>query len=845
MAATHLTAGHILAVHAGHQHRLRLLIGLLIIVVLAIVAGLLWRRSRRRRATPAGPAAMATGLAPGQGLKEPAPAPESAPVPGLVSAPAPETTSAQPEARPGGLLYRLGLWSARHRAIVIVAWIGLLAGATIGNHVLGGVYSDNFALPGTSAQQGADLLQAHRPSAGGQGGQLVFTVGSGSLVSHRAAIEQSMTNMRGLPYVLAASDPLGPATVAKDGRVAYASVHFSVNPQSLGQSYLDKIGRAMAPARSAGVAVNYGGQLGQAAKIKSRDTRSEAIGIAAALIILLIGFGSVYAAGLPVLSALAGAFAGLSVVGILAAWTTFATTSPTLAIMMGLGVGIDYALFLSTRHRQLVMDGADPVDAAARSLAASGRAVLVAALTVVIALLGLYASGLTYIGKLGLAAGITVTVAALGAITVVPALLAIAGRHIDRLRIRRPVAETSGEHAGWQRYAERVGARPWVYLVAGVALLAVLAIPAFSMQLGHIDAGADPAGSTAKKAYDALGAGFGPGANGPLTVVAQLGPGAKTAAQRRSLGVLLHSALASTPDVATVTPVKATPDGALLYATVLPRTSPQAAATDQLMQTLQTSTLPRVLYSSQSTGYVTGSLAAQLQFRDVVDSRLPLMIAAVIAAAFVLLLLAFRSPILAIKAGLLNLLSIGAAYGVVVAVFQWGWGSSLFGVSEKVPIESYVPMMIFAIVFGLSMDYEVFLLSRVRESWLRTGDNHASVAHGLATTARVISCAALIMTSVFAAFLLSTNVIVKMLALGLGLSVLIDASVIRLLVVPAAMFLLGRYNWWTPRWLDRIMPVRREGARQIDRDEAQPESAPDPEPKPAGTPSTLSTPENA
>jgi len=820
VAAAQQSAGQALAATAGHHHRARLLIGLLILIVIAVSAAFAWRALRRHRAS--------AGRKPGPSRTAP-------------TAPAP----AQGGEEPRGLLYRLGLWSARHRVIVLIGWIGLLAAATIGSHVLGGIYSDNFALPGTSAQQGAEELQAHRPSAGGQGGQLVFTIGSGSLVSHRVSIEQSMTNVRALPEVLAASDPLGPAAVARDGRVAYATVHFAVNPQSLGQSYLAKVGRAVAPARNAGVAVNYGGQLGQAAKLKNRDPRSEGIGIAAALLILLVGFGSVYASGLPVLSALAGAFAGLSVVGMFAAWTTFPTTSPTLAIMMGLGVGIDYALFLTTRHRQLVIDGVDPVHAAARSLAASGRAVLVAALTVVLALLGLYASGLTFIGKLGLAAGITVSVAAVSAITVVPALLALAGRHIDRIRIRRPVAEASGEHAGWQRYAERVGARPWLYLLAGLAVLAVLAIPAFSMQLGHVDASADPANSTAKKAYDALSAGFGPGANGPFTVVAQLGPGARTAAQRKNVAVLMHAALARTPDVAAVTQIKATPDGALLYATVLPRTGPQATATDQLMQTLQADTLPGVLYASESTGYVTGSLAAQLQFRDVVSSRLPLIIAVVIAGAFVLLLLAFRSPILAIKAGLLNLLSIGAAYGVVVAVFQWGWGSSLLGVSEKVPIESYVPMMIFAIVFGLSMDYEVFLLSRVRESWLRTGDNHASVAHGLATTARVISCAALIMTSVFAAFLLSTSVVVKMLALGLGLSVLIDASVIRLLVVPAAMFLLGRYNWWSPRWLDRIMPGRRQGARQLDRGEAQLEPAPGPDPGFAPMPSTFSTPEKA
>ena len=784
----------VLAAAAGHgHHRLRDLVGILILVALITAVGLvIWRvRKRRARRGATGPGR------PGGQASLPGPRPGSA---------APARPRTADRGRPGGLLYKIGLWSARHKTVVVLLWLGVLAAVIGGSHALGGVYSDNFTLSDTSAQQGANLLHADRPGAGGQGGQLVFTVGSGSLASHRTAIEQSVARMRVLPDVLGASDPFARGAVASNGRTSYATVHFSVNPQSLGPGYLAQVNAAVSPARSSGVAVNYGGQLGQAAKLKNKDPRSEEIGIAAALVVLLIGFGSVYAAGLPVLSALAGAFAGLSALGMLAAATTFPTVSPTLAIMMGLGVGIDYSLFLTTRHRQLVMDGADPAEAAARSLAASGRAVLVAALTVVIALLGLYASGLSYMGKLGLAAGITVTVAALSAVTVVPALLAIAGRSIDRLRIRRPVAEASAEHAGWRRYAELLGRHPWRFLAAGVAVLAILAVPAFSMQLGHVDAGADPAGSTAKQAYDALSAGFGPGANGPFTVVAQLGRGVATVTTREMIQRELYTDLTRTADVAAVSPVKVTPDGKLLYATVLPRTGPQDAATDQLMDRLQQDTLPSVLYWSQSTGYVTGSLAGQLQFRNVVDSRLPYMIAAVVLAAFVVLLFTFRSPVLALKAGVLNLLSIGAAYGVVVAVFQWGWGSSLLGVSEKVPIESYVPMMIFAIVFGLSMDYEVFLLSRVREAWLRTGDNRLSVAQGLASTGRVISCAALIMTSVFAAFLLSSNVIVKMLALGLGLSVLIDASVIRLLVVPATMFVLGRYNWWTPRWLDRISP---------------------------------------
>ena len=704
------------------------------------------------------------------------------------------------------LPYRAARWSARHHWVVIAVWLAALAGAITGHRALGGVYSDDFSLAGTSAQQGADVLRAHHlAAAAGGGSQLVFTVAAGTLAADRATVERAVAGVRRLPDVLAVTDPLQPATTSRDGKTAYSTVYFSVNPQSLGSGYLASVSHAVAPAQAAGVRVSYGGQLGQAVRPPTRDGRSELIGVLAALVILMIGFGSVYAAGLPVLSAVLGVIAGLGLLGMLAAATTFATVSPTLAAMMGLGVGIDYALFLTTRHRQLVMDGAGPADAAAAALASSGPAVLVAALTVVIALLGLYASGLTFIGKLGLAGGITVTVAALGALTLVPALLGLAGRRIDQIRVRAPAAESAAGHDGWLRYAERVGARPWRYLAAAVAVLAILAIPVFSMRLGHVDAGADPASYSDRQAYDAISAGFGPGANGPLSVVARLKPGT-SAAQRRALGAGLTAVLARAPDVASVSPARATPDGAALVAVVTPRSSPQSAGADQLMHTLLGQPLPGALAPFVSARYVTGLLAAQLQFRDQVSSRLPVIIGTVIAAAFVLLLLTFRSPVLALKAAILNLLSIGAAYGVIVAVFQWGWGGSLLGVSEKVPIESYVPMMMFAIVFGLSMDYEVFLLSRVREAWLARPDNHASVAHGLAVTARVISCAALIMTSVFLAFLLSTSVVVKMLALGLGVSVLLDASIIRLVIVPATMFLLGRYNWWAPRWLDRLLP---------------------------------------
>jgi RND superfamily putative drug exporter len=672
---------------------------------------------------------------------------------------------------------------------------------------MGGYFTDDVSLPGTSAQQGADLLRAHFPDAGGQTGLVVFSVRSGSLTHDHGAVELATANVRRLPHVQAVSDPLGTDSIAKDGRTAYATVHFSVAPQDLGLSYVRQVNQAVGPARAAGISVNYGGQLGQAAQPGISDRLSEEIGITTALLILLIGFGSVIGALLPIVSALLGAFTGLAIVGLLTAAIAFATVSPVLAIMMGLGVGIDYALFLSTRYRQLTAEGISTVDAVGRTLASSGRAVVIAAFTVVIALLSLYASGIVYIGKLGLAAGLTVAVAAAGALTIVPASLGLTGRRIDRLRVRRPRAEFPADVEGWLRYARRVSSHPVRYLAGGVAVLAVLAVPALSMQLGQLDAGSAPPTSTSRQAYDTLSANFGVGVNGPLTVVVQLDPRAVTAAgDAQPLTAALRAALARVPDVAAVTPVRATPDGALLYVTVIPGTSPQSEATSQLVADVRDRVLPSLLAPDHASGYVTGSLAGQLQFRDEVGGRLRVIIGTIIAAAFILLLLSFRSLVLAVKAAVLNLLSIGAAYGVLVAVFQWGWGSSLLGVDEKVPIESYVPMIMFAIVFGLSMDYEVFLLTRVREARLRTGEDQRSVAYGLAATGRVITCAALIMACVFFSFVLTASVVVKMLALGLALSVIIDASVVRLVVVPAVMFLLGRHNWWLPGWLDRALP---------------------------------------
>ena len=709
-----------------------------------------------------------------------------------------------PPAAPIRGLQRIGLAAARHPIRVIAVWLIVLTGLLIGQRVAGGTYVDNLSLP-SQAQTGADLLAAHDHTASGYGGLIVLHAGHGTIPADQAAVEQSVSELEALPHVVTAADPLAPGSPAlsADQQTAYITVQFSQNPKAFGSEYLSQLDGATAGLRQAGLEVEYGGGLDQLTRPKAADARSELIGFAVALVVLLIGFGSVLAAILPLVTALVGVGVAISLLGLVAAVISFGTAAPTLALMIGLGVGIDYALFLTTRYRQQIADGADPVTAAGRTVATSGHAVLVAASTVSVALLGLYASGVTFLGQLGLAAAFGVVTAAAGAVTLVPAGLAVTGRRIDRLHVRTPVAEQGGDQDGWRRYAAAVGRRPWWFLAGGVATLAILAIPLFSMQLGHVGDGADPASYTDKRAYDLIQDSFGAGANGPLTVVVDVRQAKVPASQIASR---LDGTLTATADVAHVSALQPTTDGALLVGTVVPDDGPQAASTTALFHVLVGDTLPGALRGTGATSYVTGPTAGSIQFSDTMASRLPLIIAVVVLTAFLLVMSAFRSLVLAVKAALLNLLSIGAAYGVLVAVFQWGWGRSLIGVSQNVPIESYVPMMMFAIVFGLSMDYEIFLLARVREAFLATRDTAGSVASGLAETGRVITCAALIMASVFIAFVASTNVVIKMLAIGLAVSVLIDAVIVRLLLVPAVMNLLGDRCWWLPRWLDRIVP---------------------------------------
>jgi RND superfamily putative drug exporter len=711
--------------------------------------------------------------------------------------------------------------AARHPLKTVGVWllIAIFAFGLSSNY--GGHTNDKFRIPGVESQRALDQLKAHFPAQAGTQGTIVFHVKDGVLTAGpaKAGIERALSQEAHAAHVLRVSDPYdarGP-TVSADGRTAFARVQYDVD--HLSTSANADVQASARAARAAGVQVEVDSAI---AKAGQKIASQEKVGLLVAMVVLLVAFGSVIAMGIPIGAAVFGIVIGLSGIGLLAGAVDVPTVSPMLATMIGLGVGIDYALFIVTRHRENMQGGMTPVEAAARANATAGQAVVFAGMTVVVAICGLQLAGLPAVATMGFSAAIVVAVSVIVAITLLPALLGLAGRNIDRLHIGRRTRSRDHRTTASAKWAHHVGRHPWRYALISLGLLVALAAPVMGLRMAMADDGAAAPATTERQAYDLLAAGFGKGFNGQLLLVATVPAGTGASSLN---GV--RAAVAADRDVATVSPAHLNPTGDTAIVSVIPKSGPDERATADLVHRLRDSVVPSVTKGEGVTVKVAGNTAAMVDLSERITQRLPVFIGAVVLLSFILLLVVFRSILVPLKAAIMNLLSIGAAYGVIVAVFQWGWGRQLFGLHQTVPVNPFVPMIMFAILFGLSMDYEVFLLSRVREEFLRHGDSHQSVVDGLATTARVITSAALIMISVFGAFIGDVDPILKMFGLGLATAVLIDVTLVRMVLVPSTMSLLGTANWWLPRWLDRVLPhMDLEGTAH----DAPPEEGPASEP---------------
>ncbi|MED7947860.1 MMPL family transporter [Streptomyces sp. BE303] len=706
------------------------------------------------------------------------------------------------ESRPHrpGPLGRIAGWSFRNRGRTVLLWL-LAAGAAFGLSAgLGAKYSADYSAPGSDSKQAQQLLTRDFPGLGGESISLVLTTdGSVTDTATRDRVKDLLTRMAEVPHVSGIDDPYGPrGKVSADGRTALGQIHLDVAvapdmPKADTQRLLD-----LARTVDGDLRVHLGGMTVQQAE--QGAIGSEAIGIAAAAVILVITFGSVVAAGLPMLTALGGLAVSTTLLPILAAIMPVPDWSTSLAAMLGIGVGIDYALLLVTRFREWRAEGLEPEAATVAALDTAGRAVVVAGMTVVVSMLGLFAMGLSFMRGAAVSAILSVLVVIAASATLFPALLGYLDRHIERLRLPLPQrSATQGGSpvgAGWLRWSRLVER----HRVLGAVVLLALAAPFLGVRFGFPDAGNDPAGRSNRLAYDTVAAGFGPGSNGPLVLVAELAPGTPADAT-----AALPTALKAVPGVAAVTPPVPGSDGRSLLLTVVPDSGPQSSATKALVRDLRDHVVPGAVGPGVRV-HVGGATASAIDSTDNISRRIPLLVGGVVTVSMLLLLVAFRSLAVALKAAVMNLLSVGAAYGVVALVLEGGTAGRLIGIDSPTPLPAFVPVLTFAVLFGLSMDYEVFLVSRMREAWLRSNDNAESIVSGLAGTARVITAAAAIMVAVFAAFVPSPDLPIKVIGVGMGSAILIDATLVRLLLVPAAMHLLGRGNWWLPNWLDRRLP---------------------------------------
>ena len=715
-------------------------------------------------------------------------------------------------------LYRFGRFAARRPWAVIGAWLMVSLLVVTAASSVGRELGDSFEVPGLDSQEATDLLSRTESDRAGLTAQVVATPVDDGVTffaskEARDDLAEVQAQVASLDNVVGISEPAeeiaagpeaaaGSGTVSPDGRIALIRVQYPVI-ERLHASDLENLKALGVELREgSSVQIEMGGDLFFAFEEAETGT-GEVIGLLVAVIILLVAFGSFIAMGLPIGMTLFGLALGISSMSLITYLIDIPSWAPQMASMIGLGVGIDYALFLVTRHREFLAGGATVEESVGRAVATAGLAVIFAGGTVVIAILGLAVAGVPFMTASGVATAVIVLIMVVASVTLLPAFLGLAGRRISRVRFRRHRADAGAGAdvaSRWHRWGAHVTRHPWVYVGGGTAVLLALAAPVLALRLGTPDEGSLPPSRTERRAYDLVAEGFGPGINGPLVLAVDI-------SEDPSIVEALRAALAADEGIAAVAPPEVDTAAGVVTLIAFPTTSPQDGATLATMDRLRSEVLPPVLEGSAARAHVGGQTATWADIGAQVNRRLPLFISAVILLSFLLLMVLFRSLLVPLKAALLNLLSIGAAYGVLVMVFQWGWGKGLIGLEATVPIVPFIPMFMFAVLFGLSMDYEVFLLSRVREEYLATGDNEASVIRGISSTARVITSAALIMISVFLGFVLGEDPAVKMLGLGLATAILVDATIVRLVLVPATMTLMGHANWWIPRWLDRLLPT--------------------------------------
>jgi RND superfamily putative drug exporter len=698
-------------------------------------------------------------------------------------------------------------WCMTHRRWVVLAWIAIAVVTNVVASAVGRDYATNFSLPGTQSQRVADLLTSEFPAQSGDVDTIVFSYAKGSYDSARvkSVIEPMLAKVAHDPHVVSVLSPYatgGALQVSKDGHTAFATINYdkraNLLPDNTGKPVLNAVNAIKLP----GLRVAAGGQVIEQAEGFNIGPAT-GVGVVAAMVILLLTFGSLAAAGMPLITAGIGLITGLALIGLVTRIMSVSNVAPDLALMIGLGVGVDYALFIVTRFRESYARTGDVNESVIEAMDTSGRAILLAGATVVIALLGMFATGVSFMYGLSIASVLTVLLTLVATLTVLPALLSRFGHRVvrpSRAARRREASGAPPRQSAWRRWSLAVQARPKTLAIASLAVMLLCVVPFFALRLDSSDAGNDPSNTSTYRAFNLLSAGFGQGFNGPLLIAVET-----HAAATQSELATIRTELTHTSDIVAVTAPRVSPGGRVAVMEAYPASAPQAVATTNLVNRLRDQVLPGLGQKLGATISVGGFTAGSIDFAHVLSVKLPLFIGIVVVLSALLLLLIFRSIVIPLQAAAMNLLTIGGALGATVAVFQWGWGSSLLGIS-KGPIEPWIPVLMFAVVFGLSMDYEVFLISRVREEWVHKGDASQAVADGISFTGRVITAAAAIMVCVFLSFMLGDERSIKEFGFGLAAAVFLDAIVVRCVMLPAVLQLLGRSTWKLPSWLDQRLP---------------------------------------